>query len=72
MGYALCKLPLDVVASSKLERARDTADEVHRRNEASPRRELSHGLREMGYGDLEGLGIAEVKDDIVTLSRSLS
>jgi len=56
LSEELADIPLDLVASSHLQRAQKTADKVHERH-SSARRIVKPGLGEMRFGEFEGLSL---------------
>jgi len=61
IGEALREVPLDVVGSSTLKRAMQTAEAV-RKHHATANSVEHRGLREMDFGDFEGKRPDEVQD----------
>lgn len=54
IGLALAATPLDVIASSDLDRASDTADAIYSHHRSSGRRIVTQKLAEMKFGMWEG------------------
>eukprot|EP00525_Craspedostauros_australis_P001717 CAMPEP_0198112980 /NCGR_PEP_ID=MMETSP1442-20131203/4750_1 /TAXON_ID= /ORGANISM="Craspedostauros australis, Strain CCMP3328" /LENGTH=251 /DNA_ID=CAMNT_0043769943 /DNA_START=246 /DNA_END=1001 /DNA_ORIENTATION=+ len=54
LAKELHNIPMDVVASSKLQRASATADAVHQRQHDDAQRCILDGFNEMNFGDFEG------------------
>lgn len=77
VAQALHDIPLTVIASSTLSRAKETAD-ILRQEHSVCQRELDSGLREMGFGEFEGLAIhsleleEKVRNRFQTIGRQVN
>ncbi len=71
LAQRLCDEPLDLIITSDLQRARATADAVARRHRRAPELlPLPEALwREQGFGVLEGLDLADIRDQHPALWR---
>mmetsp|Transcript_4144 Transcript_4144/g.9675 ORF Transcript_4144/g.9675 Transcript_4144/m.9675 type:complete len:312 (-) Transcript_4144:345-1280(-) len=77
VARALQEIPLTVISSSTLSRAKETADILWEQH-PDCQRELDSGLREMGFGEFEGLAIhspeldEEVRNRFKTIGRQVN
>ncbi|KAL3942322.1 MAG: hypothetical protein SGBAC_003456 [Bacillariaceae sp.] len=78
VALALAEIPLTVIASSTLSRAKETADILWQEHSDCHHRELDSGLREMGFGEFEGLAIhsleleEKVRNRFKTIGRQVN
>ena len=70
LAETLASIKMDVVASSTLKRAMETADIVSAMQPGGVERARHKGLEEMFYGRLEGLPIAETRAELRELSEA--
>ena len=78
VARALHDIPLTVICSSTLSRAKETADILWDDHSNVKHRELDSGLREMGFGEFEGLAIhsleldEEIRNRFKTIGRQVN
>lgn len=72
LAGSLASIAMDLVVSSTLSRAVETADIVASSQQAAVERRSHEGLSEMFYGSLEGLPIADTRPQLKALTEAWS